>query len=104
MAGLPPKRSPATRRSKHASATAFHRYGGYAPTKAWNNSSPPMWLTEFDSAAPSFETDGDRRDTFCYTVEWRDTMFAAGNLIGALQSGVTAAIFHADVDRHISTR
>ncbi|MGI9052504.1 MAG: glycoside hydrolase family 30 beta sandwich domain-containing protein [Ilumatobacteraceae bacterium] len=73
-------------------ATSFHRYGGYRKTGDWVDASPPMWLTEFNSSGPF------QQDPFCYQVDWPDAMDAVGNLLGALQSGVTAGLFYSDVD------
>jgi hypothetical protein len=68
-------------------AIGFHRYGGYSRTMDWSDADPPQWLTEFNDW-----------DDYCYTADWGNAMNLAGNLVGALQSGVTAGLVWTDYD------
>jgi hypothetical protein len=69
-------------------ATSFHRYSDASTWTTWNNSSPPVWLTEFNSTWVQS----------CYPTTWAMGMQAAGNLISALQNGVTAGLAWSDYD------
>jgi hypothetical protein len=69
------------------SAVAFHRYGGYGGTSDRHRADPPQWLTEFNDWGG-----------YCYIANWGHAMRLAGNLIGALESGVTAGLVWTDYD------
>src|SRR6185503_10494214 len=68
-------------------AVSFHRYGAYPQTAEWQGVDPPMWLTELNDW-----------DSYCYTVDWNNALNLAMNLIGGLQSGVTAGLVWTDYD------
>jgi hypothetical protein len=69
-------------------ATSFHRYSDASVWTTWNNSNPPVWLTEFNSTWLAS----------CYQTTWTMGEQAAGNLISALQSGITAGLAWSDYD------
>jgi hypothetical protein len=69
-------------------ATDFHRYSGPETFANWDNANPPMWLSEFNSTWLSA----------CYQTDWSMAFDLAGNLISALQSGVTAGLVWSDYD------
>ena len=67
---------------------SFHRYGDYATTPDWTQASPAEWMTEFNSTWR----------TSCYDTTWGMGLEAAGNLISALQGGVSAGLVWSDYD------
>lgn len=69
-------------------ATSFHRYSDADVWTQWNNASPPAWVTELNS--PWLAS--------CYVTTWTMGLQAAGNLISALQNGVTAGLAWSDYD------
>ena len=69
-------------------ATSFHRYSDASVWSTWNNSNPPVWLTEFNSTWQAS----------CYTTTWTMGMQAVGNLVSALQNGITAGLAWSDYD------
>ena len=73
-------------------ALSFHRYGGHNLTNDWHDADPPQWLTEFNDSA-AFDEPG-----YCFTTTWSNGLAVVGNLIGALQSGVTAGLVWTEYD------
>lgn len=72
-------------------ATSFHRYGDESLPASygdWRGSNPPVWMTESNSTWLSS----------CYDTTWTMGMQAAGNLLRALQNGVTAGLLWSDYD------
>lgn len=71
-------------------ATSYHRYSDENAQVFgdWRGSSPPVWLTEFNSTY----------NGTCYDTSWTRGMQAAGNLLLALQNGATAGLAWSDVD------
>jgi hypothetical protein len=68
-------------------ATSFHRYGDSTFTD-WKGSSPPVFLSEFNSTYVQT----------CYQTTWAMGIEVAGNIISALQGGVTAGLAWSDID------
>jgi hypothetical protein len=69
-------------------ATSFHRYSDSTVTD-WRGSNPPVVLSEFNS---TWQSD------CVYPTTWAMGLEAAGNVISALQGGVTAALAWSDWD------
>jgi hypothetical protein len=69
-------------------ATSFHRYDDAVAT-SWSGSNPPVFLSEFNAPSPGGN---------CFTTTWAMAMQATGNLISALQGGVTAGLAWSDFD------